>query len=70
MYSGEIKRTEPCELQNSVLELNKSNFLGRSILLSSYHFGIDEKKIRLEITTKKGFELSKEVENFKWAEQH
>ena len=33
-------------------------------------FGIDEKKIRLEITTKEGFELSKEVENFKWAEQH
>ena len=30
-----------------------------------YGFGIDEKKIRLEITTKKGFELSKEVENFK-----
>ena len=35
-----------------------------------YHFGVDEKKIRLEITTKEGFELSKEVENFKWAEQH
>ncbi len=33
-------------------------------------FGIDEKKIRLEITTKEGFELSKEVENFKWAEVH
>ena len=33
-------------------------------------FGVDEKKIRLEITTKEGFELSKEVENFKWAEQH
>lgn len=35
-----------------------------------FGFGIDEKKIRLEITTKEGFELSKEVENFKWAEQH
>ena len=35
-----------------------------------YGFGVDEKKIRLEITTKEGFELSKEVENFKWAEQH
>lgn len=35
-----------------------------------YHFGVDEKKIRLEITTKEGFELSKEVENFKWAEVH
>ena len=33
-------------------------------------FGIDETKIRLEITTKEGFELSKEVENFKWAEVH
>ena len=33
-------------------------------------FGVDETKIRLEITTKEGFELSKEVENFKWAEQH
>ena len=33
-------------------------------------FGIDEKKIRLEITTKEGFELSKEVENFKWEEHH
>ena len=33
-------------------------------------FGVDEKKIRLEITTKEGFELSKEVENFKWAEHH
>ena len=30
-----------------------------------YHFGVDEKKIRLEITTKEGFELSKEVEKFK-----
>ena len=35
-----------------------------------YGFGIVEKKIRLEITTKEGFELSKEVENFKWAEVH
>ena len=35
-----------------------------------YGFGIIEKKIRLDITTKEGFELSKEVENFKWAEQH
>ena len=35
-----------------------------------YGFGVDEKKIRLEITTKEGFELSKEVENFKWAEVH
>ena len=35
-----------------------------------YGFGVDEKKIRLEITTKEGFELSKEVENFKWAEQY
>ena len=35
-----------------------------------YHFGVDEKKIRLEITTKEGFELSKEVENTKWAEVH
>ena len=25
---GETKRTEPCEWQNSVLKLNKSNFLG------------------------------------------
>lgn len=33
-------------------------------------FGVDEKKIRLDITTKEGFELSKEVENFKWAEVH
>ena len=33
-------------------------------------FGVDETKIRLEITTKEGFELSKEVENFKWAEVH
>ena len=33
-------------------------------------FGVDETKIRLEITTKEGFELSKEVENFKWAETH
>lgn len=33
-------------------------------------FGVDEKKIRLEITTKEGFELSKEVENFKWSETH
>ena len=33
-------------------------------------FGVDETKIRLEITTKEGFELSKEVENFKWAEHH
>lgn len=31
---------------------------------------IDEKKIRLEITTKEGFELSKEVENPNWAEVH
>ena len=37
---------------------------------SGYHFGVDEKKIRLEITTKEGFELSKEVENFKWAKTH
>ena len=35
-----------------------------------YRFGVDEKKILLEITTKEGFELSKEVENFKWAEVH
>ena len=35
-----------------------------------YGFGVAETKIRLEITTKEGFELSKEVENFKWAEQH
>ena len=28
VYSWEIKRTEPCEWQNSVLKLNKSNFLG------------------------------------------
>ena len=33
-------------------------------------FGVDETKIRLEITTKEGFELSKEVENFKWEEHH
>ena len=33
-------------------------------------FGVDETKIRLEITTKEGFELSEEVENFKWAEVH
>jgi hypothetical protein len=33
-------------------------------------FGVDETKIRLEITTKEGFELSKEVENFKWSETH
>lgn len=33
-------------------------------------FGVAEKKIRLEITTKEGFELSKEVENPNWAETH
>ncbi len=27
VYSWEIKRTEPCEWQHSVLERNKSNFL-------------------------------------------
>ena len=35
-----------------------------------FGFGVDETKIRLEITTKEGFELSKEVENFKWEEHH
>ena len=35
-----------------------------------FGFGVDETKIRLDITTKEGFELSKEVENFKWAEVH
>lgn len=35
-----------------------------------YDFGVDEKKIRLDITTKEGFVLSKDVENFTWADHH
>lgn len=35
-----------------------------------YNFGIDEKKIRLDITTKEGFELSTEIENFSHVDHH
>ena len=62
-----ISYVEPTYLMAEVDELEPNRIANPP---RGYHFGMDEKKIRLEITTKEGFELSQEVENFKWAEVH